>query len=84
MQLLRYVSACSVARKNILYELHIVQCYKELPDVNKGKGRGGNVCLPLKGCGSCKASQKVSSGHLGSLLFNLRSSVAGLVLFDWL
>ena len=25
MQLLRYVSACSVARKNILYELHIVQ-----------------------------------------------------------
>ena len=26
MQLLRYVSACSVARKNILYELHIVHC----------------------------------------------------------
>ena len=29
MQLLRYVSACSVARKNILYELHIVHCTSE-------------------------------------------------------
>ena len=61
-----------------------MKCYKELPDVNKGKGRGGNVCLPLKGCGSCKASQNVSSGHLGSLLFYIRLCVAGLVLFDWL
>merc|ERR1719325_548182 len=57
---------------------------RTVPDVNKRKGRGGNVCLPLKGCGSCKASQKVSSGHLGSLFFNLILSVAVLVLFDWL